>query len=118
MSLIKRIYGNKGTFRFKLCKISKECLFDKNITVGIVNMKVDETDIQKSYEYLGQNSNISFKRQSRLYSILNLAEKHKVNLLIFPEYLRWCYDISRGEKWIRTPPMPAPRLRLERASRP
>lgn len=61
-------------------------LFDEHITIGIVNMKVDERDIKKSFEDLGKNANISFKKQSRLYSILNLAEKHKVNLLVFPEF--------------------------------
>lgn len=54
------------------------------ITVGIANLQVSPDDICASYEPL-RSPNRTWKRQARLFEILNIAEREKCNMVVLPE---------------------------------
>ncbi|ACL05432.1 conserved hypothetical protein [Desulfatibacillum aliphaticivorans] len=58
---------------------------NKSIVVGIANLKASESDIERAYRPNGKQ-NLSFKRQSNLYGLLNSAiEGDKCDIAVFPE---------------------------------
>ncbi len=64
----------------------------ESIRIGIVNLKVPEEDIEKSF-HPRKKPNISIDRQSVLYDLINEAiKKPKCDLVVFPELsipLKW-----------------------------
>jgi hypothetical protein len=67
--------------------------FSKTVRIGIVNTKIDEKQIEKSYKYKGKHPDLSQQRQTILFDLLNRAIKENVNILIFPE-------LSIPYKWL------------------
>jgi len=58
---------------------------DVELCVGIANMKVSDDDIEKSHTP-SKKPNLSIRRQSELYSLLNAAiENKKCDILVMPE---------------------------------
>lgn len=77
-----------GDFNEKDCCIrihnNNSLNYPETIKVAIANIKISEDDIYKSCSPYSK-PNISFNRQHRLYQLLNMAEREKVELLVLPE---------------------------------
>jgi len=59
--------------------------FANKIKIALVNTNVPEKQIKKSYENFGKKTVVSLSRELNLFNVLNMAEKEKVSMLIFPE---------------------------------
>lgn len=58
---------------------------ERSVIVGIANMKASEEDIERAFNPT-KKQNLSYERQSNLYSILNVAiENRKCDIVVFPE---------------------------------
>jgi len=78
-------YTSKDRFNIVRCPPPRKDNFKKSVIIGIANMKVSEDDIERAFKPI-RKQNLSYSRQSDLYSLLNSAiEKEKCDIIVFPE---------------------------------
>jgi hypothetical protein len=78
-------YRENDQYNVVHCPLERKGYDKKSVIVGIANIKVSEDDIELAYKPM-RKQNLSYSRQSDLYSLLNSAiEKPKCDIVVFPE---------------------------------